>query len=113
MGKRGEDCRKIKYEGLDRVTEPNVFFSKYLEKRFDLSNGYFKRAKKQNTKLNAKVFERFGGIFVAVPDEVADKINKGYISTKVNNDDCLGLYDYVFQLTKSTSIGFYKENEER
>ena len=80
----------------------------YIEKRFDLNSGYLRRAKAQGTKLNLTIIEKYGTLIVSLPENISKLISAGYIAVRVNQDDCLDLYEYIYSLTKSTRIGFYK-----
>jgi len=95
---------------MSTATQSNMFLASYIEKRFGLSAGYFKRAKRQNTKLELKIIEQYESLFVLLSDETTDLIKCGYISLKINQDDCVDLFDYIYTMTKSTHIGFYRDN---
>lgn len=85
-----------------------MYVASFLEKRFGLNAGYFKRAKKQKTKIFAEMIEDQGTLFIKTDPQVTELISQGYISTKLNQDDNLKLFDHILKLTKSTQIGFYK-----
>lgn len=87
------------------------FLGTWLADKFGLNTSYFSHAKLyERTTLNAGFdIQKFCGIvFVSVPDDVKKYIRQGYISTKIMQEDDLNDYEYVFELTKNTKIGFWK-----
>jgi hypothetical protein len=53
--------------------------------------------------------KKFGGlIFVSVPPELKKYLDGEYISTKISADDDIAEYEYIFNLTKDTKIGFWR-----
>ncbi len=86
----------------------NFYVASFLEKRFDLSSGIFKKMLKRKTKTDAKIKVMHGVTFVILPEEAHQHIKDGYISVKIDKTDKQEDYSHIFELTSKTKIGFYK-----
>lgn len=85
-----------------------LYAAPFIEKRFGLKSGYFRRALNQNTKMNLEAEELYSMLMLKLPDEIADLIADGYISVKIEDDSSVEMFDHVYDLTKQTRIGFYR-----
>ena len=92
------------------ILQDGHFLGTWLANKLGLHRAYFSKLRTSNHIMNKDVkIEKFSGIvFVCVPDDIKHYIKNGYIANKIEPDDDVSQYDYIFELTKDARVGFWK-----
>ncbi|TLP41050.1 hypothetical protein [Arcobacter arenosus] len=93
---------------LDGLVSGNIWIASKLCFRFGLHTQFFNAIHRQDYSINAKIFKTGGIVFVELPKEIQLMIDKGYVSLKLAPEDIESDFDYIYELTNNTKIGFYK-----
>lgn len=93
------------------ILHDGYFIGTWLAREFGLPINYFsiinsKRPKTLHQEINISIFA--GLVFVKLPSKVFELIKTGYIAHKIELDDDLEMYEYIFKITSETKIGFWK-----
>lgn len=93
---------------LDGLIAGSIWVAPALCKRLSLHPQYFNALHRQNCKSNVKISKTGGIYIVEIPAEIQKLINENYVAVKMNNSEVESDFDYVFNITVNTKIGFYK-----
>ena len=93
---------------IDGLVTGSIWLAPSLCKRLCLHPQFFNALHRQGYKSNVKISKTGGIYIVELPEEVQKLINENYVSVKMNNNDIDSDFDYVFNITDNTRIGFYK-----
>lgn len=93
---------------IDGLITGSIWLAPSLCKRLCLHPQFFNALHRQGYKSNVTIIKTGGIYIVEIPIEVQKLINENYMSVKMNENDLDSDYDYVFNITDHTRIGFYK-----
>ena len=93
---------------LDGLVPNKAFVSKWLARRLSLNERYFQTAFNKNIKINGEVVNRNGILFTVVPEEAFKCLLNGYVAIKLTGTCDEADYDYIYKITSTTRVGFYK-----
>lgn len=93
---------------LDGLISGSIWIGTRLAARFGLHTQYFNAIHRESCKIEGRVWMTGGLVLVELPMKIQQLLNEGYVSVKMNHDDLEDGFDYVFNMTDRTRIGFYK-----